>query len=78
MRIANYKLTPEDRETLINIVKDNNGGEVAVVETTESKVYNKLMKRGWSLTDEVRNIQGGLLSATFKAPAKCVSFRSMH
>ena len=78
MRIANYKLTPEDRETLLNIVKDDSGAEVAVVETTESKYYNKLMKRGWSLTDEVRNSQGGLLSATFKAPAKCVSFRSMH
>ncbi len=77
MRIANYKLTPEDRETLINIVKDDNGAEVAFVETTESKYFNKLMKRGWSLTDEVRNSKGGLLSATFQADAKYISFRSV-
>ena len=77
MKIVNYVLTNSERETHIYITKNADGKEIAEIETTESKVYNRLIRRGWKLTDEIRNKNGSLIQANFEAPASLVSFRSV-
>ena len=77
MKIIDYELTKEERETHICIIKNENGQEIAEVETTENPCFNMLSKKGWALTNEIRNKRGCLIQANFEAPAWCVSFRSV-
>ena len=46
--ITPVKLTPEEREVLINISADENGKFWAEIDTTIQKYANKCIKQGWN------------------------------
>ena len=74
--ITLVKLTPEEREVLINISADENGKLWAEVDTTIQKYANKCIKQGWEQTSETRHTDGSWQGATFRAPATAISIRN--
>lgn len=74
--ITSVKLTPEEREVLINISADENGKLWAEVDTTIQKYANKCIKQGWEQTSETRHTDGSWQGATFRAPATAIGIRN--
>lgn len=78
MEIVEYTLLPDEKETHISIIKDDNGKRIAVVETSEIKVYNTLIRQGWKKNREIFSRSGGLVQAEFEAAANMVTFRNVE
>ena len=74
--ITPVKLTPEEREVLINISADENGKLWAEIDTTIQKYANKSIKQGWEQTSETRHTDGSWQGATFRAPATAIGIRN--
>lgn len=74
--ITPVKLTPEEREVLINISADENGKLWAEIDTTIQKYANKCIKQGWEQTSETRHTDGSWQGATFRAPATAIGIRN--
>ena len=74
--ITLVKLTPEEREVLINISADENGKLWAEVDTTIQKYANKCIKQGWEQTSETRHTDGSWQGATFRASATAIGIRN--
>ena len=70
------KVTPEEREVLINIYPDKDGKLWAEIDTTIQKYANKCIKQGWEQISETRHTDGGWQGATFRAPASAISIRN--
>ena len=70
------KVTPEEREVLINIYPDEDGKLWAEIDTTIQKYANKCIKQGWEQTSETRHTDGSWQGATFRAPASAISIRN--
>lgn len=70
------KVTPEEREVLINISADENGKLWAEIDTTIQKYANKCIKQGWEQTSETRHTDGSWQGASFRAPATAISIRN--
>lgn len=74
--ITPVKLTPEEREVLINISADENGKLWAEIDTTIQKYANKCIKQGWEQISETRHTDGSWQGATFRAPSTAISIRN--
>lgn len=74
--ITPVKLTPEEREVLINISADENGKLWAEIDTTIQKYANKCIKQGWVQTSETRHTDGSWQGATFRAPATAIGIHN--
>lgn len=74
--ITPVKLTPEEREVLINISADENGKLWAEIDTTIQKYANKCIKQGWEQTSEIRHTDGSWQGATFRASATAIGIRN--
>ena len=72
----NIKVTPEEREVLINIYPDEDGKLWAEIDTTIQKYANKCIKQGWEQISETRHTDGSWQGATFRAPASAISIRN--
>ena len=72
----NIKVTPEEREVLINIYPDEDGNLWAEIDTTIQKYANKCIKQGWEQISEIRHTDGSWQGATFRAPASAISIRN--
>ena len=70
------KVTPDEREVLINIYPDEDGKLWAEIDTTIQKYANKCIKQGWEQISETRHIDGSWQGATFRAPASAISIRN--
>ena len=70
------KVTPEEREVLINIYSDEDGKLWAEIDTTIQKYANKCIKQGWEQLSETRHTDGSWQGATFRAPASAISIRN--
>ena len=70
------KVTPEEREVLINIYPDEDGKLWAEIDTTIQKYANKCIKQGWEQISETRHTDGSWQGATFRAPASAISIRN--
>ena len=70
------KVTPEEREVLINIYPDEDGKLWAEIDTTIQKYANKCIKQGWEQISEIRHTDGSWQGATFRAPASAISIRN--
>lgn len=70
------KVTPEEREVLINIYPDDDGKLWAEIDTTIQKYANKCIKQGWEQISETRHTDGSWQGATFRAPASAISIRN--
>lgn len=70
------KVTPEEREVLINIYPDEDGKLWAEIDTTIQKYANKCIKQGWEQISETRHSDGSWQGATFRAPASAISIRN--
>lgn len=70
------KVTPEEREILINIYPDEDGRLWAEIDTTIQKYANKCIKQGWEQISETRHTDGSWQGATFRAPASAISIRN--
>ena len=70
------KVTPEEREVLINIYPDEDGKLWAEIDTTIQKYANKCIKQGWEQISETRYTDGSWQGATFRAPASAISIRN--
>ena len=70
------KVTPEEREVLINIYPDEYGKLWAEIDTTIQKYANKCIKQGWEQISETRHTDGSWQGATFRAPASAISIRN--
>lgn len=70
------KVTPEEREVLINIYPDEDGKLWAEIDTTIQKYANKCIKQGWEQISETRHTDGSWQGATFRAPATAISIRN--
>lgn len=67
------KPLPEERETNINIIQNENGEWMAELDTNIRKYANKCQKQGWTKTSETLHTDGSWVSATFIATAKAIS-----
>ena len=74
--ITPVKVTPEEREVLINIYPDEDGKLWAEIDTTIQKYANKCIKQGWEQLSETRHTDGSWQGATFRAPASAISIRN--
>lgn len=72
----NIKVTPDEREVLINIYPDEDGKLWAEIDTTIQKYANKCIKQGWEQISETRYTDGSWQGATFRAPASAISIRN--
>lgn len=70
------KVTPEEREVLINIYPDEDSKLWAEIDTTIQKYANKCIKQGWEQISETRHTDGSWQGATFRAPASAISIRN--
>ena len=70
------KVTPDEREVLINIYPDEDGKLWAEIDTTIQKYANKCIKQGWEQISEARHTDGSWQGATFRAPASAISIRN--
>ena len=70
------KVTPEEREVLINIYPNEDGKLWAEIDTTIQKYANKCIKQGWEQISETRHTDGSWQGATFRAPASAISIRN--
>ena len=70
------KVTPDEREVLINIYPDKDGKLWAEIDTTIQKYANKCIKQGWEQISETRHTDGSWQGATFRAPASAISIRN--
>ena len=70
------KVTPDEREVLINIYPDEDGKLWAEIDTTIQKYANKCIKQGWEQISETRHTDGSWQGATFRAPASAISIRN--
>ena len=69
----NIKVTPEEREVLINLFYGDDGELYAEVDTSIQKYATKCIKQGWEQISETRHTDGSWVAATFRAPAKAIS-----
>jgi hypothetical protein len=74
--ITSVKLTPEEREVLINISADEKGKLWAEIDTTIQKYANKCIKQGWEQISETRHTDGSWQGATFRASATAIGIRN--
>ena len=72
------KVTPDEREVLINIYPDEDGKLWAEIDTTIQKYANKCIKQGWEQISETRHTDGSWQGATFRAPASAISIRNLN
>ena len=72
----NIKVTPDEREVLINIYPDEDGKLWAEIDTTIQKYANKCIKQGWEQISETRHTDSSWQGATFRAPASAISIRN--
>ena len=70
------KVTPDEREVLINIYPDKDGKLWAEIDTTIQKYANKCIKQGWEQISETRHTDGSWQGAIFRAPASAISIRN--
>lgn len=74
--IVSCKLTPAERETIINIFKDENGVDIIEAETSRPKDYHKMLRANWTLTKLQEHRDGSFVAAQFTAPANMLTFRT--
>lgn len=76
VEIVSCKLTPAERETIINIFKDENGVDIIEAETTRPKDYHRMLKAKWELIKLQEHKDGSFVSALFTARANMLTFRT--
>ncbi len=71
--ITSTKLTLEEKEVVINIFRDENGKQLAEIDTSIPKYANKCKKQGWEQISETRHTDGSWIAAVFRASASTVT-----
>ena len=74
--IVKCRLGVDERET-IAIISRREGVEIAEIETSIRKHYNKLVRAGWECTKIQETSKGEFVAACFEAPARYLSFRTV-
>ena len=74
VEIVSCKLTPAERETIINVFKDENG--VDIIEAETPKDYHRMLKAKWELIKLQEHKDGSFVSALFTAKANMLTFRT--